>query len=534
MPKLISTKPIRRGNTALTLAAERGMKDLVLNLLQLPSILIQGKAIELADKNNHREIAEIIHDKVVKIGLNASLFEAIAAPNNPEKYQTIQDLIAQGAELNTHNAEDETPLMLAARQNDVELATILFNHQTLILSYINARGRSAERIAEEMGSTEILEIIEQRRQILNESLIDHISSRDLTSEKKCNISQQLLLLGASPNAVNQHGNSALMIAAFQGDLALAQKFISHPQITLNYRNENHQAINIATDNDTPEIVEAIEQRRQNFNQRMLKAFHNPQIPTQRKSACVTAMLERGADPDAKNDQGVSALMLAVTQDDFASVQALCRYGVRIDREALQSAQDHGFRNVFNRMVFDAASQNGGRSRATYRDDVENILELLETTLQSDPKANFFSTSSLVALAIAEPTLNLVTLAKERLREYPKFSEEDKITFLLRIDQAVTLRMTADGVESEEEGVVENHSNKRKFDMSESETPEAKIGRTEVSEVSAFVANLPADLIRPTASRGSTNFDSITIPNPSPAIFGESTVFRAFSQNGVKR
>ena len=57
----------RRGNTALTLAAERGMKDLVLNLLQLPSILIQGKAIELADKNNHREIAEIIHDKVVKL-----------------------------------------------------------------------------------------------------------------------------------------------------------------------------------------------------------------------------------------------------------------------------------------------------------------------------------------------------------------------------------------------------------------------------------------------------------------------------------
>ena len=204
--------------------------------------------------------------------------------------------------------------------------------------------------------------------------IDHISSASLTSEKKCDISQRLLLLGASPNAVNQHGNSALMIAAFQGDLALAQKFISHPQITLNYRNKNHQAINIATDNDTPEIVEAIEQRRQNFNQRMLKAFHNPQIPTQRKSAFVTAMLERGADPDAKNDQGVSALMLAVTQDDFASVQALCRYGVRIDREALQSAQDHGFRNVFNRMVFDAASQNGGRSRATYRDDVENILE----------------------------------------------------------------------------------------------------------------------------------------------------------------
>ena len=327
----------RHGNNALTPAAERGMKDLVLNLLQLPSILIQEQAIELADKNNHPEIADIIHDKLVKISLNASLFEAIAAPNNPEKYQTIQDLIAQGAELNTRNAEGETPLMLAARQNDVELATILFNHPTLILSYANARGRSAERIAEEMGSTEILEMIEQRRQILNKSLIDHISSHDLTSEKKCDISQRLLLLGANPNAVNQHGDSALMIAAFQADLALAQKFISHPQITLNYRNENHRAINIATDNDAPEIVEAIEQRRQNFNQRMLKGLLNPQIPTQQKSAFVTAMLERGADPDAKDDQGVSALMLAVTQDDFRSVQTLCHHGVTIDREALQTA-----------------------------------------------------------------------------------------------------------------------------------------------------------------------------------------------------
>jgi hypothetical protein len=186
------------------------------------------------------------------------------------------------------------------------------------------------------------------------------------------------------------------------------------------------------------------------------------------------------------------------------------------------------------MVHDVASQPYSRARATYRDSMEDILELLDTTLQSDPKANFFSVSALVALATAEPTLNLATLAKERLREYPKFSEEDKITFLLRIDQAVTLRMTADGVESEEEGVVENHRNKRKFDMSESEAPEAKIGRTEASEVSAFVANLPADLIRPTASRGSANFDSITIPNPSTASFGESTVFRAFSQNGVKR
>ena len=111
------------GYTALMFATQEGHKDIVILLLSLGAYPDTGDenrltVSELASLNGHQEIADIL-DRQTR--LNTRLIEAV----EHKQKQYVEQLLREGAQVDTKDEAGYTMLLLAAKKGDREIVRIL-------------------------------------------------------------------------------------------------------------------------------------------------------------------------------------------------------------------------------------------------------------------------------------------------------------------------------------------------------------------------------------------------------------------------
>ncbi len=144
------------GNTALMYAARGGHADIVDLLLRNGAdAQIKNKqgmdCMEFAELRGHAEVATLL--------MGAKLLLAI---REGEAVRVTQ-LLDRGADSNHQLMDGWTPLMVAALDDQLEVAKILVNRGA-DAALQNSRGLTAEMIAERKGHSRIIELLRSERE----------------------------------------------------------------------------------------------------------------------------------------------------------------------------------------------------------------------------------------------------------------------------------------------------------------------------------------------------------------------------------
>jgi len=218
------------GDTALTLAAALGYKDLVKFLLNRegPIMKIDPSALMFAARNGHTEI--------------------------------ISSLLAAGLNVNSVDKDGATALMMCSERGHVEAARqLLFGGANVNASAKN--GTTALMKAAENGNTEILRLLISYEADVNATDREGNTALMLASAKgHLDAVKILCAKDIKINAKNNQQRTALMAAVRNGHTAIIKYLLTKGSDVLAEDWEGKTALMLATERDRPDIVQLLKSR----------------------------------------------------------------------------------------------------------------------------------------------------------------------------------------------------------------------------------------------------------------------------------
>jgi uncharacterized protein len=278
-------------------------------------------------------------------------------------------LIAQGADVNQAQADGSTPLHWATYRVDRELVDALLK-----------RGARA-RVVNRYGASPLTEAA----RVANAELVG-----------------MLLEAGADANVTNEDGQTALMLAARTGDVSIATRLVEHgAAVNARERFHDQSAIMWAAAEGRAEMVAFLIAQRADLTARARANDWPTQITNEPRVqyrptggltpllyatragclACVTAMVEAGADPDRPNPDGMTPMMMALDN----GAPAVARY--LLDRGANPHTWDWWGRTP----LYIAVTMRGatdGRAGARSAESLAFITALLEAGVNPNAQLAF--------------------------------------------------------------------------------------------------------------------------------------------------
>ena len=287
-----------RNETPILRAADQGHTEIVACLLEAgarPDIATTygPTPISCAARNRHRETLDLL----LRAGASMSLIEATQACH----VEMVRKLLTEGADVNQPNERGDTALMWAAAREHLEIVDLLLEHG----ANINAGG--------ETGSSALL-----------------------WAAPHCNVEvvRRLLDAGADINLLDNHGMSALGWALARECLEEMQFLLDHgadPNAKLGHES----LITVAIDCGNRQMVEMLmragvnpadipqDLEQQLLNKQLLDAI------ARAEAATVVALIEAGADPNAIDKEGDSALANAAHYSSLLVARELLAAGADI-------------------------------------------------------------------------------------------------------------------------------------------------------------------------------------------------------------
>lgn len=152
------------GRYPLHIAAEKGEIVMVKILLKhgadIEQVTADGDtALELAILTGRTQLAEVLLAQGARLDASSLLLKAAAAGITDR--DSLRFLIERGADTEQRNAEGDTPLLIAIRQDNHRLATHLVNKG----ADVNAKaadGRSALTLARELQLPELISLLQRQ------------------------------------------------------------------------------------------------------------------------------------------------------------------------------------------------------------------------------------------------------------------------------------------------------------------------------------------------------------------------------------
>ena len=152
------------GQYPLQFAAKKGEIIVVKTLLKhgadMAAVTADGdSALDLAILNGRTQIAEVLLAQGARLDASAVLLKA--ARIGVTDRDTVRFLTERGADLEQRNADGDTPLLIAIRQDNHRLATHLVNRG----ADVNAKaadGQSALALAKELNLPELVSLLERQ------------------------------------------------------------------------------------------------------------------------------------------------------------------------------------------------------------------------------------------------------------------------------------------------------------------------------------------------------------------------------------
>jgi ankyrin repeat protein len=231
-----------------------------------------------------------------------------------------------------------TALQLAAMHDTVEIIAYLLDNNANINA---AYGYTALHIAVENGSKGAIELLLNRDADVNVEDREHRTALHIATE---NGSEDVIQLLLDNNAdINAKGISGTLLhsAAASGNTDVMNFFLEHG-IHINSRDfEGRTALHIAASRKEAKVIELPRESGINVDAVEREDLYN--------ANAIAFLLESGADINAKNDAGCTALYCAALSGNAGAIKAL------LDRRA-----DINIVDAFGNTVLHGAARNGNR------------------------------------------------------------------------------------------------------------------------------------------------------------------------------
>ncbi|MFA5238146.1 MAG: ankyrin repeat domain-containing protein [Phycisphaerae bacterium] len=174
--------------------------------------------------------------------------------------QTVQDLLANGAEANAKDYDGKTAIGWAAYKGHAGIVKLLLEKGADVNAK-NNKGVTALMLAAEQNHMEITKILLAKDADINAKTTDNGQTALMAAATKSGrtaVVRLLLEKGAEINAKNNKGATALLVAACIGDIG-AVNILLEKGADVNSRTENGlTALLIATQNGHNEVVKLLE------------------------------------------------------------------------------------------------------------------------------------------------------------------------------------------------------------------------------------------------------------------------------------
>ncbi|KAJ3546964.1 hypothetical protein NM208_g1736 [Fusarium decemcellulare] len=297
------------GRSALSVAAEHGHKDLVLALVERQADLNMADAngaspLWWASRYGHETVVELLLNQGARINTpDTDRQSPLSVASQHGHLATVKLLLERGANPNSSTGYGKTALMFAVITRQLHMVELLLRFGAAT-NYVTPQGDTALSLAEDNGDQELADVIRAAPTYYSTESDETTSSGDLS------LSDSFL----STSAMDRRYSSMLLDASANGRLAEMERLIRAGAYPEGYG-----------DGETPLYMAAA------FGQ--LDA--------------VVALVEHGADPFRRDEQGRTALTAAARGGHVSVIKLLHKLGdslelrVKTGRSPLLEAASKG-------------------------------------------------------------------------------------------------------------------------------------------------------------------------------------------------
>jgi ankyrin repeat protein len=349
----------RKGETALSLAAWNGRDDVVEALLQA------GADVNKADKNHETPLIKAAWagrwSVVTKLARSGRLegvdtmingMTALWRAVESDRADAVEALVQAGADMNKADKNGDAPLSVV---KSAPIATILIERGAN-LNAANNRGGSALWLAAKNGREDFVELLARAGADVNKA--DNKGDAPLSVAANTNIATMLIERGANVNATNTRGESKMWwvarkcsedlveaLAQAGADVNLADNKGNSPLTVATNATiatmliERGADVNAANNRGQSVVWRAALCSREDVVEVLLRAGvdvntadadGNAPLSAASSATIATMLIERGANVNATNKLGESALWQAVSRRREAVVEVLLRAGADVN------------------------------------------------------------------------------------------------------------------------------------------------------------------------------------------------------------
>lgn len=329
----------------------------------------------------------------------------------------VRMLLKHGARPNLANQEGRTALMLAAMRGKTETMTLL-RSSGADAGLKDSQGKTALDLAVEEGFPEAAALLPAKdpttagatfRQARDNALLRHVRAGELKA------ATDLLAQGADPNAGSDRGAPALVTAS--GNilgLGLVRLLLEKGAAVNAASSDGTTALMMAAARFNPQVCElllahgaVIDARDAQGNTALLRATAFADSFEEDRWHLVRRLLDKGADPKAKNNAGATALMLAAGHACTPAMEALLEHGAEVNARdragktalmiAVRRAHVDAVQLLLDHKAEIDARDNAGRSvllasidapnRFSYQDQEIYSFEIFRLLIESGSNVN---------------------------------------------------------------------------------------------------------------------------------------------------
>ncbi|MDG7052918.1 MAG: ankyrin repeat domain-containing protein, partial [Wolbachia endosymbiont of Alcedoecus sp.] len=287
-------------NKPLHLAVEAGR----LNIVEL--LLDRGASVNAKDENNKTPLDLATKGDMIGLLKRAQLNQGLSINARDGNLNRVKDLITGGANLETKDNNDNTPLHNACSNGHLKVVEYLIERGASLKAK-NKDGKIPLELAEQKGYTDIVEILKQTQLNLDKELLIAVEEEDL-GKVKDNIRR-----GANVNAQSRLGWASVFWAIQKNNLNIVKLLVNNGADINAKDNESWIPLHWAAQLSSLDVVKYI--------------------------------VERGANVNALTADGRTPLDLAVQRNYVNIINFLKKAQLDLDKELLTAVQDGDLNKV---------------------------------------------------------------------------------------------------------------------------------------------------------------------------------------------
>nr|WP_253309278.1 ankyrin repeat domain-containing protein [Rickettsia endosymbiont of Ceutorhynchus assimilis] len=291
----------------LDLAVEAGR----LNVAKL--LLDRGASVNAKDKNDRTPLDLATKGDMIELLKRAQMDQGLSINAREGTFDKVEDLIAQGANLEAKDNNDNTPLHNACNNGHFNVAKYLIE-KGASLKAKNKDNKTPLELADHKGYINIVEMIKQIQSGLDEELLSAVKNGDP------NKVDDLVSHGASLEVKDSNGNTLLHYASQNGHLKVVEYLIEKGASLKAKNKDGNTPLDLAVKEN---IKEFLKKAQSGLNKELLAVVNGDDLNR------VKALVSRGASLEAKDNSDNTPLHNACNNGHVKVVEYLVEEGASL-------------------------------------------------------------------------------------------------------------------------------------------------------------------------------------------------------------